>query len=380
MRIAHVTDFYLPRLGGIEMHVSDLAARQRALGHDVTIITGTPSVGAADTVDGPSVVRVTDHLRRPWATHPGALSEGTRVLRDGNYDVVHVHAGTWTPLAFWAALKASRAGVPTVVTIHSLWAWAHPIFWVLDLVVGFSRHPIRWTAVSAVAAAQVERVVGDGGTVSVLPNGIDPARWAIDPAPREPDEVLLVAVMRLALRKRPKPFLRMLHEARAAIPAEVGVRAVIVGEGPARPRLERFLRRHGMSDWVSLPGRQHREQIRDLYRRADVFVAPADLESFGIAALEARCAGVPVVAKAGNGIAEFVRDGRDGLLVRDDAAMTAALVRLCTQPLLRQALAGHAQTVTSPVSWSSTLALTEAAYAEAAVLVGRPADLVEVAS
>jgi glycosyltransferase involved in cell wall biosynthesis len=381
VRIAHVTDFYLPRLGGIEMHVSDLASRQSALGHDVTIITGTPAAGVAERADGLRVVRVTEHLRRPWATHPGALSEGARALRSGDYDVVHVHAGTWTPLAFWGALTASRAGMPTVVTIHSLWAWAHPIFWLLDLVLGFSRRAIRWTAVSAVAAGQVQRVVRDGGTVTVLPNGIDPARWDVEPSAREPGEVLLVAVMRLAVRKRPKPLLRMLRGVRSAVPAGVSVRAVIVGEGPARQRLERYLARHGMTSWVSLPGRQDREAIRELYRRADVFVAPADLESFGIAALEARCAGVPVVAKTGNGIAEFVRDGRDGLLVADDAAMKAALIRLCTQPLLRRALAGHGETRTSPVSWTSTLELTEAAYREAAQLAGRrEARAIEVAS
>jgi glycosyltransferase involved in cell wall biosynthesis len=381
MRIAHVTDFYLPRLGGIEMHVSDLARRQYSAGHDVTIATSSPAEGCDDAADTPVVVRVTDAFRRPRAIHPGAPFAGARVLLDGDFDVVHVHAGTGTPLAFWAALTCSRAGIPTVVTVHSLWAWAHPIFWLLNAIAGFSRRPIRWTAVSQVAARDVQRVVRSGGHVTVLPNGIDPERWDVDPASREPDDVLLVAVMRLAVRKRPMHLLKMLRQARLAVPPDVRMRAVIVGDGPARPALEGYLERHRMTDWVSLPGRQEREQIRDLYRRADVFVAPADLESFGIAALEARCAGVPVVAKAGNGIAEFVRDGRDGLLVADDAAMTEAIVRLCTQPLLRRALAGHAEARTSPVSWTSTLALTEAAYEEAIILAGRPLpQVVEVAS
>lgn len=372
VRIAHVTDFYLPRLGGIEMHVSDLAGRQQALGHDVTVLTTSPSEGVVGSTDGPRVIRLTDGFRHPRAVHPLGLAAGARAVRADDYDVVHVHAGTWTPMTFWVALACGRAGIPVVVTIHSLWAWAHPIFWILDRVLGFARRPIRWTAVSAVAAEQVQRVIGGG--VSVLPNGIDPARWSVEPAPREPDEVVLVAVMRLAFRKRPKHLLRMLHDARREVPADVRMRVVIAGDGPSRPALERYLDRHGMSGWVSLPGRQTREQIRDLYRRADVFVAPADLESFGIAALEARCAGVPVVAKAGNGIAEFVRDGRDGLLVADDAAMTAALVRLCTQPLLRRALAGHGEARTSPVSWASTLELTETAYGEALALAGRSVD------
>lgn len=381
MRIAHVTDFYLPRLGGIEMHVSDLAGRQRALGHDVTVITSSPAAGRPDPLDEPAVVRVTAGLRRPRAIHPRAPSAGVRVLVRGDFDVVHVHAGVASPLAFWAALRCSRRGIPTVVTVHSLWAWAHPIFRVLDAVAGFSRQPIRWTGVSETAAGQVRRVVRSGGEVTVLPNGIDPERWAVEPDPRSPDDVLLVGVMRLAARKRPKPMLKMLRAARRAVPAEVTMRAVIVGDGPARPALERYLRRHRMADWVSLPGRQDREQIRELYRRADIFVAPADLESFGIAALEARCAGVPVVAKTGNGIADFVQDGRDGLLVADDAGMTSALIRLSTSPLLRQALAGHGEARTSPVSWTSTLALTEQAYAEARALVGRPEQrAVEVAS
>jgi glycosyltransferase involved in cell wall biosynthesis len=380
VRIAHVTDFYLPRLGGIEMHVSDLASRQHALGHDVTIVTSSPAAGTSDPVDGPAVVRVTDGFRKPRAIHPRAPFTGARVLIEGDFDVVHVHAGIGSPLAFWAALRCARTGIPTVVTVHSLWAWAHPIFRTLNAIAGFSRQPIRWTAVSAAAADQVRRVVRSG-TVTVLPNGIDPERWDVEPAPRQADDVLFVGVMRLAVRKRPKQLLKMLRAARATVPADVRIRAVIVGEGPARPALERYLTRHRMTGWVSLPGRQGRDQIRDLYRRADVFVAPADLESFGIAALEARCAGVPVVAKAGNGISEFVRDGRDGLLVADDAAMTAALVRLCTQPLLRQALAGHAAARTSPVSWSSTLALTHDAYDEAAALAGRPVRLeAEVAS
>lgn len=381
MRIAHVTDFYLPRLGGIEMHVSDLAARQAAAGHDVTVVTASPSQGTHDA--GIPVQRVTDPLRHPRALHPWAPFVASRALLDGDYDVVHVHVGLGTPTAFWAALRCVRAGLPTVVTVHSLWAWAHPIFVVLNAIAGFSRRPIRWTAVSEAAAEPVRRVLGGGGAVTVLPNGIDPERWRVDVLPRPADEVVLAAVMRLAVRKRPVQLLHMLRAVRAQVPADVRLRAVIVGEGPERAKLERFLRRHGMTDWVSLPGRQTRDQIRQLYRRADVFIAPADLESFGIAALEARCAGVPVVAKAASGIREFVGDGRDGLLVDDDHGMVAAIAGLCREPALRAALAGHAGTEPSPVTWTSTLALTEAAYREAAVLVGRRlpvAGPVEVAS
>ena len=370
MRIAHVTDFYLPRLGGIEMHVSDLAARQVQRGHDVTVVTSSPGdTAAAD--QGVRVVRVTDGLRRPRAIHPRAPFLGAAVLLSGGFDVVHVHVGVGSPLGFWGALRTVRAGIPTVVTVHSLWSWAYPIFRTLNSVGGYARAPLRWTAVSEAAARPVRRVLGDGVAVSVLPNGIDGAAWRVPRAAREPDEVVLVAVMRLAPRKRPRQLLRMLAAAQEQVNGQVRLRAVIVGDGPELAAMRGFLRRHAMTTWVTLAGRQTRDQIRDLYRQADVFVAPADLESFGIAALEARCAGVPVVAKAASGIAEFVRHAVDGLLVADDADMVRAIVQLCLDPHLRAALTlGCAQP--APVSWTSTLLQTDAAYAEAAVLVGRP--------
>ena len=367
MKIAHVTDFYLPRLGGIEMQVADLAARQQAQGHEVTIITSSPGDGVQDPLEGPRVLRVTEDFRRPRAIHPRAPFTGAYALLDGGFDAVHVHVGVGSPLAFWAALCAVRAGLPTVITVHSLWAWVYPIFKTLDKVGGFSRRPIRWTAVSEAAAGPVRRIVQPDSAVTVLPNGIDPEQWAVERLPRPADEVLLVAVMRLAPRKRPLHLLRMLRATRKRTPDGIRLRAVIVGDGPERPTLERYLRRHGMDDWVSMPGRQPREQIRELYRSADVFVAPADLESFGIAALEARCAGVPVVAKAQSGIAEFVRHGVDGLLVASDAGMVDALVQLAGDHDLRREMAASRQTA---VSWDGTLALTEQAYRDAAVLAG----------
>ena len=65
-----------------------------------------------------------------------------------------------------------------------------------------------------------------------------------------------------------------------------------------------------MAGTVTLAGRVDRDELKAIYARSDLFVAPAFLESFGIAALEARCAGLPVLAMRGTGITEFVADRR----------------------------------------------------------------------
>ncbi|MEV0127813.1 glycosyltransferase family 4 protein [Dactylosporangium sp. NPDC050688] len=361
MRIAHVTDFFLPRLGGIEMQVHDLAVRQQASGHDVEIVTTTPG-GPAD--DGElRVHRLSERLWLPAEVRPGILRAGRELLLDGRYDVLHVHAGPASPLAFAAAALAER--VPVVVTVHSLLSHLEHAFRALDVAAGWTRWPAVWTAVSDVAAAPLRRLVWPM-PVHVLPNGIDVDRWRVDPHPADPGGALVVAVMRLAARKRPMQLLRLLRRARMSLPDTAGLRVVIAGDGPRRPAMERYLRRHGMTGWVSLPGRLSRPQIRSLFAQGDLFVAPAILESFGIAALEARCAGLPVVARAEGGIGQLITDGREGVLVDSDAAMADAIAALATDPQRRGRIAAHNLATAPPVAWPDVLARTAGLYELAA--------------
>lgn len=379
MRILHISDCYLPRLGGIETQVHDLARRQRAAGHDVEVVTATPRARhdrtGHEVIDGVPLHRTTVDLPFELPVHPRAGREVRQVLSravagPGGYDVVHVHAGVVSPFAFAAAPVVVAEGLPMVITVHSLWGYATPAFRLLDLTVRWSRWPAVLTAVSDVAADAVRRITGPDVPVDVLPNGIDAADWAIDPLPRTgEDDVEIVAVMRLAPRKRPMPLLRILRQVREAVPPDVRIRATVVGGGPQQAAMERWSARHGMTDWVRLTGRLERNALREIFRRADVFVAPARLESFGIAALEARTAGLPVVAMAQAGIREFVRPEVEGLLADDDAGMAAAVTRLVVDAPLRRRIAAHNHAVLPDMTWPNVLERCEAAYRRAAMLV-----------
>jgi glycosyltransferase involved in cell wall biosynthesis len=117
---------------------------------------------------------------------------------------------------------------------------------------------------------------------------------------------------------------------------------------------------------VELPGRLPRSEIRSLFSRADLFVAPATLESFGIAALEARCAGLPVVARSEGGIGEFVTHGQEGLLVDSDAGMVEAIVRLAADAEERETIAARNRTMQPSVAWPDVLRQNHAMYELAA--------------
>jgi glycosyltransferase involved in cell wall biosynthesis len=373
VRIAHVSDCYLPRLGGIEAQVHGLARRQRLAGHDVHVITATPVARhdrtRDDVVDGVPVHRVTADLPYELPLHPRPGREVLRVVEAaGGFDVAHLHVGVLAQFAQGAAQALVRARVPLVVTVHSLWGPATGLFRLADLLVRWGEWPAVLTAVSEAAARPVRTALRGRAEVGVIPNGIDPGEWRVEPLPRPAGEVLVASAMRLAPRKRPLPLLEALREVRVGLPAQVRLRAVLAGDGPQRRAMERYRARHDLS-WVELPGRLDGRQLRDLYARADVYAAPAVLEAFGIAALEARTAGLPVVARAGTGVAEFVTDGVEGLLAPTDGTFAAALHRLVADPALRARIAGHNRRVPPPVGWDEVVLRSLEAYERAARLV-----------
>ncbi len=360
LRVGLVSDCYVPQVGGIEMQVHDLAQRLAAAGHDVVVVT--PTAGPSE-VDGIPVRRLDVPLlpfNIPFT--PKSFRMTADVLEREGVDVAHFHGGIASPLSYAAAYRTQRAGMPTVITTHCMWSYVTPIFGALDRLGHWSRWKALFSAVSAVAAEPIERIAGPSREVLVLPNGITRADWLVEPAERDPHDVRLVSVMRLAPRKRPLHLLRMINELRRRVPASIRLRVDIIGEGPERRSLERFLATHRLGDVVALVGRLTRDEIRDRYARSDIFVAPANLESFGIAALEARCAGVPVVAKRRTGISEFVEHGREGLLADSDRDMVDQLERLVGDPELRLMIAKHNRETPVPVEWPRVVDLNVAAY------------------
>jgi glycosyltransferase involved in cell wall biosynthesis len=363
MRIGLVSDCYLPQVGGIEMQVHDLALHLREAGHDVVVVT---SIGGPDEVDGIRVHRLDVPLlpfNIPFT--PKTFHEVADILRAEQVDVAHFHGGIVSPLAYFGAHSSERAGIPTVITTHCLWSYAAPVFALLDKMFAWRDWNATFSAVSGVAAAPIRRIVGSERDVVVLPNGIDNATWEVTPSPREDNAITIVSVMRLAPRKRPMHLLKMIKKVRDLISRDTRLEVLIIGDGPERASLERYLRVNDLDGVVQLVGRRTREEIRDVFASADIFVAPANLESFGIAALEARCAGLPVVAKARTGIREFVEHGREGLLARSDRDMVDQIVRLIRDRELRLVITKNNRETASPVDWADVVELNLAVYRSA---------------
>jgi glycosyltransferase involved in cell wall biosynthesis len=367
MRIAHVSDCYLPRLGGIEVQVHDLAQQQLAAGHDVRILTSTPApprVSRPQSLvlgrDSPPVQRFPAGLS--GLPSPGARAGLRQALSRGGFDVLHLHSSVLSPFAWAGARTAAELGLPAVLTMHSVLPPGR-VLGLSDALGRWSDWPVVWSAVSDVAAAPLRQVLGETA-VHVLANGIDPQAWHTS-APRRPGaELTVVSVMRLSRRKRPVALLRILAGLRELLPADVPLRAVLIGDGPQRAGLQRRLHSSGMDAWVTLTGRLSRDRIRPLLADADLYLAPAERESFGIAALEARCAGLPVVAMARGGVGEFIRDGVEGFLVGSDGEMARVSAELLGSDRLR-VMQEHNRTSDPRMTWPQVVSASLDLYARA---------------
>lgn len=358
-----LTDCYLPRLGGIEVQVHDLSRRLIAHGHQVEVFTITPGdggFGQTEIIDSIPVHRFGIHLPRDLLVNP--LAGWQLRGRLTGFDVAHIHMGVVSPFATDAALLTRRIGLPATMTWHCVLDKAETAVRMIGQVRRWATEGMAMNAVSDVAAQPLRRLTG--ATVTVLPNGIEAEAWRVSRPLLQDNTVRFVSAMRLERRKRPVALVEMIARVRSAAP-RADVRLEIFGEGSERPRVERAIAKIGGAEWITLAGRVPRHTLKDRYAASDVYVSPTILESFGIAALEARCAGLPVVGRVESGVSEFVQDDVNGYLAADDTEMIRQLTSLAIHPGLRARMTGYNQQNPPVQSWASVVALAEAEYRRA---------------
>lgn len=353
MRVLHVSDHYAPALGGIERHVAALAERQACRGVDASVLTSSRATADGRHSDDAGAVPVR-RVRSGREVSPADLA---------TYDVLHAHVSVVAPFTAPLVAAAARRGLPTVVTVHSLWSRMGPLPAAAAQLAGLRGAPVHWTSVSRVAAADLATRLPPGTRIEVLANAVDVAPRGHTPASRRGGPVRLVSTMRIARRKRPLALLRMFDLLARTV--DLPLELTVIGDGPRRPEMERWLRRSAVGDRVTITGRVEPAQVRGLLSRADIYLAPAVLESFGLAALEARSVGLPVVGRAGNGLSDFVTHGREGFLGLSDRDLVAALRRLVLDADLRHRMSEHNRTVAPAQSWARTLDDHEDVYARA---------------
>jgi glycosyltransferase involved in cell wall biosynthesis len=263
------------------------------------------------------------------------------------------------------AVAGRRAGLPSILTFHSMLHRASFVLGASEALFGWAERGVVLSAVSSVVAEQAARWI-PGASVGVLPNGVDVGFWRGATRAAPSDEVVFASAMRLTRKKRPLRLVRAFAQAVRFVAGAPSLRLVVAGAGPERGAMARLAAELGVAERVTLLGAQSREQLRALYARTHAFVLPSERESFGIAALEARAAGLPVIAMMATGARDFIRHGVDGLLARDEADLSRQMSRLALDEPFRAYVLNRNAQIAPPYDWSEVAALHVAMYEHAA--------------
>jgi phosphatidylinositol alpha-mannosyltransferase len=375
MRIALVSPYSWTYPGGVTRHIEALAERFIDEGHHVRVLAPFDPAGRFSTVlhrgAAPQPVGAPDYLvplgRTVGLKANGAVSNLSitpygvatmqRELRNGRYDVVHIHEPV-APLTGWVAADSIRRPLVGTFHIYSENRLSNGTAALIGARRMMNRLHVR-IAVSEAAAWTAKRFWG--GHYRVIPNGVNLDSQRATRAAMSPmgDRLRIVFVGQSVERKGLPLLLRAFEALREHIPTEL----TVIGPSPEElapvmldPAGVRVLGK--VSDAVK---RRELEQ-------ADVLCAPSlGGESFGMVLTEAFAGGTPVVASNIAGYRDVVRDGVDGLLVppADPQALAEALRDLWEEPARRAAMARAAAADVQRFAWPRVAAEVMGAYQDA---------------
>lgn len=176
-----------------------------------------------------------------------------------------------------------------------------------------------------------------------------------------PEEKLLVHLSNFRPVKRVQDVVKVFAKVAQALPA----RLLLIGDGPDRSSAEYLARELGVASRVNFIGKQ--DNVNELLPLADLMLMPSEMESFGLAALEAMACRVPAIATNVGGIPELIDDGRNGLLfpLGDVDAMAEAAIALLSDPERLEEMSRTArQTAQDRFCTTRIIPLYEAYYRE----------------
>ncbi len=310
-----------PTFGGSGVLATELGKALAQKGHQVHFITYQQPVRLNGFI--PNIfyheVQVPTYPLFDYPPYETALaSTMVDVIRNNKLQLLHVHYAIPHASAAYMAkkiLEGEGIFIPVITTLHGTDITLVGKDKMYAPVVAFSiNQSDAITAVSQNLRDETFRTFKIEKDIAVIHNFVDVARFARKPidafkkviAPN--GERVLIHASNFRKIKRVQDVVQIFHNVLKEIPSKL----LFVGDGPERAPAEELARKLGICDQIRFVGKQ--EQMEDILAIGDLFLLTSEYESFGLAALEAMAAGVPVVSTNAGGLGEIMIEGQTGFM------------------------------------------------------------------
>ena len=367
MKLAIVTETFLPEINGVAMTFGVIAEELGRRGHSVAVYRPwRPDL--ADSRGGQSY----SQIAMPGLPLPGypllrmGLPAAGRLRRAWSADRPDlVHVATEGPLGLSAVRTARSLGIPVTSSFHTnfhAYARHYKASLLRSVALSWLRHvhnqTLRTFAPTAELCGELEGV--GFRNLAVLSRGVDTRQFGPERRCAKlrsewnaaPEDPVVIHVGRMAAEKNYPLLLRTYAAMREANPA---CRFVLAGEGPLKRSLTR---RH--PEFI-FAGFYPRDEIGRYYASADIYVHASLTETFGNVLTEAMASGLAVAGFDYAAARIFMKDGESGLTApcSEPERLVGAAVRLATDAPLRRRLRAAAREAVEAQSWERVIARFE---------------------
>lgn len=320
------TTFFPPHVGGIEYHVLNLSKHLVERGHKITVLTCFPHESVSfRRYDGIDVTRVKAFFPLGWpfssmSSMGVPIDAGKKVselVREKDIDIVHAH-GHHYPLTWSSLATASRLKLPSVLTLHGLYAldpWkiasrAMEEAFNLTIFRDMLKHTTAVIGLTKTIADYAKKYVTSGETY-VIPNGVNIGDFLGAGNHRKlyrekyqiPEKMVVLFCGRFT---QVKGVLELAEAARILAQTSEDVFFLFVGDGPLYKRLDRTLRSEELS--YRITGWVPYSKVHELYLASDIYVLPSKWEALPLTIMEAMSSRLYIVATPVGGVPDILAD------------------------------------------------------------------------